>query len=1015
VGTKRAIGVHATVETTKEQSIALDAHVVPNAKGTRIVGLDADLRRRHFRARLHVAEIASANGRWTVDGFRLSSTAGGLRLDGSFAPRRHALDLDVASTELDVDELAFGLGLDPGALQLAMKIDASLHTHARSLRGAIEIAAKGALKDEAIDGALSFHIDDRDVKASAHGKLEDWLGVVLSGDGKLGGPWDEPRAWRDIVGEGELHVARVDLQKLAGLVRDLSDAPSSAHMAGAVSLDAKLVRDDASLPPMGTIALIGERVKIAMGTLAFDPIDARVTLKMEHDDDASKPKDEVNVSLEAFAQDAVGKLVALDASTHTRWASLVDLGDGGGLAQTTLDLPLQAHLDVPTRAIRKLPSTLRSLLPIDGAIGVKVSLDGTLRTPDVTVDATVAHVPSSPRTTHTLALHATYDGALAKIAGTVTRDAAAPTDARELDAAIEIGLRETDLLDGGGPPAWTAKIDATFDGLPLAMVSGLASEAISGRVYGEAHADHLHDPSAKSPTANAKLDVHDLVIGEAGFETTTLVANVDDTHAALDLAVSGRKSGKLHVQAEAPLRWKNALSPALATNGKMHATLDSESFALCVLEPVVTAFDRLDGRLDANLTLDVDAAMRGGVAGTAKIHDGVAILGAVGEPWKNVTGEIHFSPTAIDVPKLTLDGMTGSAELHAHADVAGLSPKSFHVELSPDRLPFATDGVPVGALTGKIVADGKIDPKATTIALKIDPLTVDLAPSSDKRPQDLSVDPSIVVDQPVEAPAAPPHQGPPIHVTVSIPDDVWIRRNDLHVAVSGDPTITVDAVVRVGGEIRIDPTMRPWIEQFGKRFTIQKANVKFDGSGEVDPTLDVAVLWTARDGTDVTIAVTGRSKSPKVTMTADPPATQAEIMSMLVLGRRDAGSASQQETAQRGAAAQTASLVQGMTGAILGQQLQKMLPTSMTLDFQPGEEGFADARYAGGVEWKNVYFEVGYNAGAGNATTLPGSTTQTSARTTFGADWRFRPEWSLMTTLGDTGSALVDLLWNFRY
>src|SRR5438046_8776786 len=106
-------------------------------------------------------------------------------------------------------------------------------------------------------------------------------------------------------------------------------------------------------------------------------------------------------------------------------------------------------------------------------------------------------------------------------------------------------------------------------------------------------------------------------------------------------------------------------------------------------------------------------------------------------------------------------------------------------------------------------------------------------------------------------------------------------------------------------------------------------------------------------------------------------------------------------------------MVQGMNGDIIGQQLQKALATSMSLSFQPGDSGFSDARYAGGYQYKKLYFEVGYNAGDNSANAQTQG--QTQPKTTFGVEWRFRPTWSLMTTLGDTGSALVDLLWHYRY
>ncbi|MFI5301573.1 MAG: translocation/assembly module TamB domain-containing protein, partial [Polyangiales bacterium] len=142
-----------------------------------------------------------------------------------------------------------------------------------------------------------------------------------------------------------------------------------------------------------------------------------------------------------------------------------------------------------------------------------------------------------------------------------------------------------------------------------------------------------------------------------------------------------------------------------------------------------------------------------------------------------------------------------------------------------------------------------------------------------------------------------------------------------------------------------------------------------------------------------------------------PTATDAQIMNLLVLGRRDAGTATDQQSTTAAASAETAAIAGAMSAAVVGGQLQRMLPTNVSLSVRPGTTGVADARVAAGYQWNRVYFEVGYNAGA--QTVAPGATSQST--TTVGMEWRFVEHWSLLTTLGDTGSALVDLVWQFRY
>jgi autotransporter translocation and assembly factor TamB len=183
--------------------------------------------------------------------------------------------------------------------------------------------------------------------------------------------------------------------------------------------------------------------------------------------------------------------------------------------------------------------------------------------------------------------------------------------------------------------------------------------------------------------------------------------------------------------------------------------------------------------------------------------------------------------------------------------------------------------------------------------------------------------------------------------------------------------------------------------------------VRFDGGAKVDPTIDAQLRWQAPDGTLVHIDVDGKVSKPKIEFRAPGTAlTQGEIVNLLVFGRREAGTAAQQQAAQRGAAAQGAALAQGVAGAVLGGQIQKILPVAFSVSVGAG-------RYAGGYQWRNVYFELAYTP---TGTRLgPQTVGQATARTTLSIEWRFSQSWALITTVGDTGSALVDLLWHFRY
>jgi len=87
----------------------------PRARGSPGPSCTSSARASSRRSRS--ATWRSRDARFRVEGFRMSSTAGGLRLDGSYDPKRHQLSVDAASTPLDLTALMRGVGLEDLGLE----------------------------------------------------------------------------------------------------------------------------------------------------------------------------------------------------------------------------------------------------------------------------------------------------------------------------------------------------------------------------------------------------------------------------------------------------------------------------------------------------------------------------------------------------------------------------------------------------------------------------------------------------------------------------------------------------------------------------------------------------------------------------------------------------------------------------------------------------------------------------------------------------------------------------------
>lgn len=85
---------------------------------------------------------------------------------------------------------------------------------------------------------------------------------------------------------------------------------------------------------------------------------------------------------------------------------------------------------------------------------------------------------------------------------------------------------------------------------------------------------------------------------------------------------------------------------------------------------------------------------------------------------------------------------------------------------------------------------------------------------------------------------------------------------------------------RIGGTARL---VRGDYTFAGTRFEITRGRILFDENEPINPRLDV-LAETARNGTNVDIAITGNALSPAIAFSSDPPLPEEEILARLLFG-----------------------------------------------------------------------------------------------------------------------------------
>jgi translocation and assembly module TamB len=173
-------------------------------------------------------------------------------------------------------------------------------------------------------------------------------------------------------------------------------------------------------------------------------------------------------------------------------------------------------------------------------------------------------------------------------------------------------------------------------------------------------------------------------------------------------------------------------------------------------------------------------------------------------------------------------------------------------------------------LSGRIVTGNSELSLAGTLPPDVVELEVDEVNATSpgrvkKDPSEDTGDPSVVI----------------LDLDLVVPGRAFVRGLGLDSEWQGDLTISGDAESpNVSGTLS---PVRGHFALLGKRFDLEKGAIRFTGSDEIDPLLD---LTAERRTTSLTalVRVTGSASNPKVTLTSRPPLPESEIASQVLFG-----------------------------------------------------------------------------------------------------------------------------------
>jgi autotransporter translocation and assembly factor TamB len=245
-----------------------------------------------------------------------------------------------------------------------------------------------------------------------------------------------------------------------------------------------------------------------------------------------------------------------------------------------------------------------------------------------------------------------------------------------------------------------------------------------------------------------------------------------------------------------------------------------------------------------------------------------------------------------------------------------------------------------------------------------------------------------------------------LRVAIDLGNEVRIKRDaTIDVLLRGRPTIDITDRTRLTGTIEIP---RGMVELYGKRFQISPgSSLSFTGDPG-NPQLVVTAEYDAPESIKLFADLKGDVRKPTIKLRSEPPGlSDDQMLGLLVFGSQE-GMAG---TPGPGELTDPTQLAAGFAGGFVAQGLNKALSGLGSLEVSTRLDTTEAANPRPEVEVRlssDVSTRVRVNTGV----PAPG---ESPDRTLVTLDWRFKPRWSLQTTVGDEGSTFVDFLWRHRY
>ena len=433
-------------------------------------------------------------------------------------------------------------------------------------------------------------------------------------------------------------------------------------------------------------------------------------------------------------------------------------------------------------------------------------------------------------------------------------------------------------------------IEGTLDvsNFPLAVAELAAPNAgVTGTLSGHAQVSG----SRTSPSGQFSLDMADIrprttIVRDAPPIATHVQGEWRDGRLQLAGELSGLMEMNVSLEANLPL----LLDPiSLAIQFPRDEQIDGKVTWRGEIEPIwdllSTREDRFAGRGD--LAFDLGGTLNAlHASGRFELTEGQYQSVITGTTFSNVELRLEGDRDRLVLKKLAADdGGTGHLQGHGaiNLDLANHFPMDVRLEFN-DAVLVARDDLTARA-SGNLAFKGNLH--EALLSGKVVTRDVELSLVSNLPPEvvELEVEEINRPDGPTKKNQSPAGGSGPgfvaLDLQISVPGKAFFRGLGLDSEWKGDLKVTgtADAPIIAGV---LEP-VRGHFSLMGKTFELKHGSVRFAGTHDIDPILNLAAEYKAT-GLTAIVALTGSALQPKMELTSRPPMPQSEIAARVLFG-----------------------------------------------------------------------------------------------------------------------------------